>query len=115
MDVHINKALPRLAKFIRKEMYPAMVEWQEFIANVAISGILDDVDKLATQITSNIALKTILCIDEEGNIDLDRLISRIEGEMAQRGKLKIAIPLMPKYTFTAKDVENLKRFLQEES
>ena len=114
MDVHIKKVLPRLVKFIRKEMFPAMVEWQEFIANIAISGITEDVDKLASQLTGNIAFKTILCIDDEGNVDLDRLIKRVETEMSQRGKLKISIPLMPKYTFAASDVENLKRILQEE-
>lgn len=108
-----EKVINGIVKYIDAEIYPAMNDWQEIMARVAVSRMLNSSEAMKRTLATNGFLRTFAIIDEEGNIDSDGLIDTLREQVAQKGKVTLSLPLMPRLAFTASDVDNLKKYITE--
>ena len=108
-----ERVINGLAKYIDAEIYPTMNDWQEIMARVAVARMLNSSEAIKRTLTTNGFLRTFAIIDEEGNIDTEGLIETLREQVAQKGKISISLPLMPRLAFTASDVDNLRKYITE--
>ena len=108
-----EKIINGIIKYIDAEIYPTMNDWQEILARVAVARVLDSSEQFKRTMLTNGFLRTFGIIDSEENVDVDGLLNTLREQIEQKGKLTISLPLMPRLTFTASDIDNLKKYLLE--
>ena len=101
----LDRVLNGVARYLDKEIYAGMNDWQEILARIAVSRILDD--KNIENLMNNPYMKTFAIADTEGNIDVDGLYRDLKRLIQAKGKVEITLPMFGKFTFTESDVDCL--------
>ena len=101
----LDRVLNGVARYLDKEIYAGMNDWQEILARIAVSRILDN--KNIENLMNNPYLKTFAIADAEGNIDVDGLYRDLKRLIQAKGKVEITLPMFGKFTFTESDVDCL--------
>lgn len=109
MKLEINTVIDGIAKYIDKEIYTGMNDWQELVARIAVGRILNDKESLISLLSQNPVIKSLVLVDDNGLVDVDRLFEDIKREMSRKGKIKITVPLFGTMTFSSADAEKLYR------
>lgn len=112
--MEFGKVISGIVRYIDKEIYPGMSEWQELMARIAVSRILSNEDAIKTAISSNTFLRTFSIVGEDGNIDVDGLARDLKVEISKKGKLEIELPIFGKFKFSESDVDRLYQEIQRE-
>jgi hypothetical protein len=102
-----EQVLNGVVKYIDKEIYPGMNDWQEMLARIAVSRIIGNTENLKTTLSSNPFLRTFAIIDNDGNVDLESLIKDLKSQMEKKEKLKVSLSIFGDLTFTPQDVDKL--------
>lgn len=105
--MNFEKVLNGILKYMDKEIYSGMNDWQEMAARIAVSRMLKNSDKLKNAICDNTFIRTFAIVDENGNIDIDGLYSDIKEQINRKGKIEITLPLFGTFKFSPSDVDNL--------
>ena len=108
-----ERVINGINKYINAEIYSTMNDWQEILARIAVSRMIGNTDQLKQSLTSNGFVKTFAIIDDSGNVDVDGLLRDLKTQISAKGKVTIALPLMPSLTFKAEDVDVLHRYIME--
>lgn len=108
-----DRVINGIVKYLDREIYIGMNDWQEMLARIAVSRVIGNKDHLKNSLLSNPFVKTFGIIDEGGNVDVDGLMRDIKGQMELKGKLEFAIPMFGKFTFSSADVDKLHRTIME--
>ena len=111
--MEFEKVIRGALKYLDRELYPNMVDWQEMLTRIAISRIIGDEGKLKTSLMNNSFVKTFSIIDADGRVDVDGLMRDIKRQIEAKGKLEFSIPMLGKFSFVADDVDCLHRYLKE--
>lgn len=111
--VKFEKVLDGVAKFMDKEIYPKMNDWQEVLVRVAEGRILDNRELVKNALVNNGIVRTFGVIDEDGFVDIERLAADLKKEIQKKTKMKIEIPLFGSMTFLPGDVDKLCKFITE--
>lgn len=111
--MNFEKVLNGILKYMDKEVYAGMNDWQEMAARIAVSRILKNSDKLKSAICDNTYIKTFAIADENGNIDIDGLYSDIKEQINQKGKITVTLPLFGTFKFSPDDVDKLYSTITE--
>ena len=103
----IDRVIHGINKYINSEIYPAMNDWQEVMARVVVGRMLTNAEDIRHSLMSNPFLRSFGIMDAEGEIDLDGLSHELKKQIEEKGSITITFPLMPKFKFTASDIDRL--------
>ncbi|MDE6132837.1 MAG: hypothetical protein K2G04_05630 [Oscillospiraceae bacterium] len=107
MKVKFEAVIDGAAKFMDKEIYSGMNDWQEVLARVTVGQIFENRAALKESFINNGLIRTFGIIDENGDVEIDRLASSLKTEIQRKEKLTVSIPMFGKMTFHPSDVDSL--------
>lgn len=105
--MNFDRVLNGIMKYMDREIFSSMNDWQEMFARIAVSRLLGNSEQLKNTIMSNTYLRTFAIVDENGNVDVDGLYRDIKEQMRAKGKLEITLPMFGTYKFSESDVDRL--------
>lgn len=108
-----DKVLRGILKYLDREVYGKMVDWQEMVARIAVSRIIGDEGKLKQSLMNNSFVRTFSIIDDDGNVDVDGLARDLKRQIEAKGKLEFSLPMLGKFSFVTSDVDTLHRYITE--
>ena len=111
--MEFEKVIRGILKYLDREIYGNMVDWQEMVARIAVSRIIGDEGKLKQSLLNNSFVRTFSMMDESGNVDVDGLMRDIKRQIEAKGKLEFSIPMLGKFSFVSTDVDNLHQYIKE--
>ena len=114
MKHEFGQVIDGLSKYIDKEIYSGMNDWQEFAARVMVGRIINNQDNVKEMIMHNGFLRTFDIVDSEGLVDVESLAKDIRRELARKEKVTFEIPMFGKMTFSPADVDTLYRTITGE-
>ncbi|MBQ5825155.1 MAG: hypothetical protein IIW48_10175 [Clostridia bacterium] len=103
--MNLERVLNGIARYLDREIYAGMNNWQEVIARIAVSRMLNN--KSLENMLNNPYMRTFAIIDTEGNVDVDGLYRDLRTYISNKGKIEIELPIFGKFTFTESDVDSL--------
>ena len=112
MTVTIDQAMRGILRFFDTVASPHMDEVRSFVAGVGLSLLADGSKEQLLVLRDNPWVKAMQIMDEQGDIDIDRLYNKARPRLDGR-KLPIKIPFIGKLTFVAEDIDNLYKYIQE--
>ena len=111
--MEFEKVVRGILKYLDREIYTGMNDWQEMIARIAIGRIFGDEKALKNTLMNNGFVRTFSIIDNNGKVDVDGLIRDIKKQIETKGKLEINIPMLGKFSFVAEDADCLHKYIAE--
>ena len=102
-----------IMKYMDKEIFSAMNDWQEVLARIAVGRIAGNTSELKRALMENTFVKTFAIIDGNGNVDIASLLDDFRRQIQMKGKLDINIPMFGKFSFTPADIDKLQDFILE--
>ncbi len=109
--LEFEKVLKGIEKYIYRELYKGLTDWQCFMAEIAVKRIVNRSDVLKETLKSNPVIQMLDIMDEDGNVDVEGLMSDIRSKIEEMGKLSLSIPLFGTFSFCPSDVEVLHRYI----
>lgn len=112
MTVTIDQAMRGVSRFADMEIIPHLPTGKGIGVGVALALIMDGGREKILSLRENPAIKIMGIMDEQGNIDVDRLYNaarpRFEGN-----KFPVTIPLLGEFRFDQNDVDKLLNYIKE--
>lgn len=105
--VEFNRVVDGLLRYINKNVYPNLNDFQEVIARIAVARIAGNPETLKQNIIGNPLFRTFAIVDSAGNVDLESLAKELKREIERKGKVTIEIPMFGKMTFVPTDVDEI--------
>ena len=109
MRIEFEKALDGLVRYLDKELFPGMADWQELVARAAMGRLFNNRAALKDMLKNNGMARAFGVIDEDGMVPLDELLDSLKVEIAKKGKLEVSVPLFGRMRFTPEDADKLYR------
>ena len=109
--VTIDQAMRGAAKFADNEIIPHLPTGKGIGAGIALALIMDGGKAQLLKLRENPAVQMMGVMDEDGNIDLDRLYNAARPRF--ENKLTVSVPLLGDLRFDQNDVDKLYRYIQE--
>ena len=110
--VTIDQAMRGVAQYADNEIIPHLPTGKGIGAGIALALILDGGKNRILALKDHPAVKMMGIMDEEGNIDLDRLYNaartRVDGK-----KIPWDIPIIGELKVDVNDVDRLYKYIQE--
>ena len=110
--VTIDQAMRGVAKFADNEIIPHLPTGKGIGAGIALALIMDGGKSRILALREHPVVQMMGVMDEEGNIDLDRLYNaaraRVDGK-----KIPLTIPVIGELRFDVNDVDRLYKYIQE--
>ncbi len=104
--MNFDRVLNGIARYLDREIYANMNDWQEVIARLAVSRVLGN-KSLEETLKNNSYIRTFAIMDESGNIDVDGLYRDLKKLIQAKGKIQFELPMFGKFTFAESDVDCL--------
>ena len=111
MTMKFEKVLDGISKYIDGEIYGMLNDWQEIMARMAVGRLIGNRDVLKQKIMENPLLMSFALIDADGNMEVDRFLEDLKQVIAQKGGLKLTIPLFGNLKFVDTDVDQLRKYI----
>lgn len=105
--MNFDRVLNGIMKYIDREIFVNMTDWQEMLARIAISRLTGNSDNIKSMLITNPFMKTFAIIDENENVDVDGLYRDIKEQIRAKGKIEFSIPVFGTFRFTESDVDRL--------
>lgn len=96
MRIEMAKVIDGVKRYLAKEVYPGMTDWQEMIANVAVKQALKNFGNGFGVMSAT------------GLVAADEILDDFKEEVARKGKFDVSIPLFGKMSFVPADIDKLK-------
>ena len=109
MSIEFGRVMDGIARYIDKEIYSGMNDVQEVVARIAIGRVLGNKDGVKNMLSSNPIIKSLVIIDDDGMVDIEKILAELKAEISKKGSVSIQIPWFGKMTFKPEDVEKLHR------
>lgn len=114
MSVPLNRVLDGATEYIDKYIMPGMNDWQEMLARIAIGRVFDNREALKNYLVRTGYIRTFALIDDDGNVDIDRLAADLKREIEKKGKLEVNLKIFGKMKFDTGDVDKMLRTIKQE-
>lgn len=105
--MNFDRVLNGIMKYMDREIFSSMNDWQEMLARIAVSRLLGNSEQLKNTIMNNAYLRTFAIVDENGNVDVDGLYRDLKEQIRAKGKIELTLPMFGTYRFTESDVDRL--------
>ena len=109
--VTIDQAMRGAAKFADNEIIPHLPTGKGIGAGIALALIMDGGRSRILALRDHPAVKLMQIMDEQGNIDLDRLYNAARPKF--ENKLSVSVPFIGELKFDQNDVDKLYKYIQE--
>ena len=86
MSIEFEKVIEGISRYINKEIYPSMNDWQEVLARIAAGRFLSNTDALKATLQNNGFVQTFGIINSDGTVNIDELLSDVKREISNKGK-----------------------------
>lgn len=106
--VTFDQVLDGLARYLNKNFYSNLNDFQEIVARLAIGRILGN-ENLKQNLMANPYVRTFAIFDSEGNVDLEPIMRDLRKEIERKGKMTVEIPMFGKISFTGEDISEIYR------
>lgn len=110
----LERVIDGVVKYVDGEIYGSMNDWQEIMARMAVGRILGNKELLKQKIMENPLLMSFVMLDADGEMDVDKFLADLKGVIAQKGGLRISIPLFGNLKFVETDVDRLKKYIMND-
>jgi CO dehydrogenase/acetyl-CoA synthase alpha subunit len=110
--MRFEKVLDGIARYLDRELYVGLNDWQEMIARIAVSRVIGNKEQLKTALSSNPYLQTFAVIDNTGEVDAETLLQDIKTYITAKGKMSVTVPMMGTFTFKPEDVDKLRQYME---
>ena len=107
--VEFNRVIDGFARYLNKNLYANMNDWQEILARIAVGRIIGNPEELKKSLAENGIVRTFAIMDSDGNVDLEPLARDLKREIERKGKLTVNIPMFGKISFVASDIDEIYR------
>lgn len=107
--VSFNQVLDGLARYLNKNFYSNLNDFQEVIARIAVGRIIGNPEALKQSLSANGIVRTFAIMDSDGNVDLEPIMRDLKREIERKGKLSVEIPMFGKISFLPQDIDEIYR------
>ena len=107
--VSFNQVLDGLTRYLNKNFYANLNDWQEIVARLAIGRITENAETLKQSLQANPFVRTFAIFDSEGNVELEPIMRDLKKEIERKGKLSFEIPMFGKISFLPQDIDEIYR------
>ena len=107
--VSFEQILDGLARYLNKNFYSNLNDWQEIVARLAVGRIIGNPETLKQSLQANGIIRTFAVMDSEGNVDLEPIMRDLKREIERKGKLTVEIPMFGKISFLPQDIDEIYR------
>lgn len=114
MKYKYENVIDGIIRYIDREIYSGMNDFQEIVARIAIGRVIDNRESIKSALMNNGIIRTFGIIDSDGFVDIDRLSEELKREIERKGKLTISVPMFGKLTFNPNDVDILRQYISGE-
>lgn len=111
MTVTIDQAMRGAVRFADNEIIPHLPGGKGIGAGIALALIMDGGRSRILALREHPAMKIMQIMDEQGNIDLDRLYNAARPKF--ENKLSVSVPFIGELKFDQSDVDKLYKYIQE--
>ena len=111
MTVTIDQAMRGALRFADNEVIPHLPGGKGIAAGVMLALIMESGKEKLLALRENPAMQMMQVLDENGNIELDRLYSAARPRF--ENKLAVSVPLLGELRFDQGDVDKLYKYMQE--
>ena len=111
MTVTIDQAMRGAVRFADNEIIPHLPGGKGSGAGIALALIMDGGRSRILALREHPAVKLMQIMDEQGNIDLDRLYNAARPKF--ENKLSVSVPFIGELKFDQNDVDKLYKYIQE--
>lgn len=111
--MEFERVIRGIVRYIESRIYPGMTDWQEVLVGTVVDQLYDSREELRDTIRKNHAYRMVASMDQNGNIDIDALASKLKRRIDKKGKIEVTIPLMPKLSFSSSDVDEILSVIKE--
>ena len=111
MTVTIDQAMRGAVRFADNEIIPHLPGGKGIGAGIALALIMDGGRSRSLALRDHPAVKLMQIMDEQGNIDLDRLYNAARPKF--ENKLSVSVPFIGELKFDQNDVDKLYKYIQE--
>lgn len=111
MTVTIDQAMRGAVRFSDNEIIPHLPGGKGIGAGIALALIMDGGRSRILALREHPAVKLMQIMDEQGNIDLDRLYNAARPKF--ENKLSVSVPFIGELKFDQNDVDKLYKYIQE--
>lgn len=111
MTVTIDQAMRGVVRFADTEIIPHLPCGKGIGAGIALALIMDGGSSRILALRDHPAVKLMQIMDEQGNIDLDRLYNAARPKF--ENKLSVSVPFIGELKFDQNDVDKLYKYIQE--
>lgn len=111
MTVTIDQAMRGAVRFADNEIIPHLPGGKGIGAGIALALIMDGGRSRILALREHPAVKLMQIMDEQGNIDLDRLYNAARPKF--ENKLSVSVPFIGELKFDQNDVDRLYKYIQE--
>lgn len=111
MTVTIDQAMRGAVRFADNEIIPHLPGGKGIGAGIALALIMDGGRSRILALREHPAVKLMQIMDEQGNIDLDRLYNAARPKF--ENKLSVSVPFIGELRFDQNDVDKLYKYIQE--
>lgn len=101
-----------LLTFADNEVMPYLPTSGKWIAGTFITLLSSDYSKMVNTLMDNELVKATGVVNQDGLIDIHRLLSALKKTADRYGNLEIDIPIVGVLKFSAEDVEKLKAYME---
>ena len=107
--VSFNQVLDGLTRYLNKNFYSNLNDFQEVIARIAVGRIIGNPESLKQSLQANGIVRTFAIMDSDGNVDLEPIMRDLKREIERKGKLSVEIPMFGKISFLPQDIDEIYR------
>lgn len=110
--VTIDQAMRGIMHFADTEIIPHLPTGKGIGAGIALALVMDGGKTQLLKLRENPAVQMMQIMDEQGDIDIDRLYSAARPKMDGQ-KLPVMVPIIGELRFDVNDLDKLYRYIQE--
>lgn len=110
--MEFEKALNGLVKYITNRILPTMNDWQSIGARMVLARALRSSRELKEALMTNFYVKTFGFISEDGNIDIDGIMTDLKGIVAEQGALTVSIPMYGTLKLNEVDLDEIRKYME---
>lgn len=111
MTVTIDQAMRGAVRFADNEIIPHLPGGKGIGAGIMLALIMEGSREKILALREHPAVKLMQIMDEQGNIDLDRLYNAARPKF--ENKLSVSVPFIGELKFDQNDVDKLYKYIQE--
>lgn len=111
--MHISKAIDGLSRYIDKYIYPEMNGLQQVGYLTLVETLKTSPEMLTGYLQNNFLLRMLLSMENNGEINIDRLKSALTKAVNNKGKIEIEVPMYGKFTFKSEDINEIIKHITE--